>query len=193
MGDAEPLQRLLDLEELKTLKARYFRYLDTKQWERWRQLFTDDVELAGLSAPFADADAFVAAMRVNLQDAWTVHHGHTPELKVSGPSTASGIWPMTDYVEFPQDGERRGLAGWGYYEERYRKVDGGWRIAYMRLTRLRVDPVFGPPLPALQNWVTGDDGRRVPPGRVMWEPLGRLANAVAPSIDEHWRVERAGR
>jgi hypothetical protein len=176
--DSELLRRLLDLEELRVLKARYFRFVDTKQWDRWRALFTEDVELDGLSAPFASLDDFIAAMAENLEEAWTVHQGHTPELDITGPDEAEGIWPMFDYVEFPQVGERRGLVGWGYYEERYRRVDGEWRISYMRLTRLRIDPVYGEQLPALQNWMTTVDGRRVPPGRAVWEPLGNLANAV---------------
>jgi 3-phenylpropionate/cinnamic acid dioxygenase small subunit len=33
---------LADIEQIRQLKARYFRFLDTKQWEAWRGLFTDD-------------------------------------------------------------------------------------------------------------------------------------------------------
>ena len=33
---------LIDIESIKQLKARYCRYLDTKDWDRWRDLFTDD-------------------------------------------------------------------------------------------------------------------------------------------------------
>ena len=33
---------LTDVESIKQLKARYCRYLDTKDWDRWRDLFTDD-------------------------------------------------------------------------------------------------------------------------------------------------------
>jgi 3-phenylpropionate/cinnamic acid dioxygenase small subunit len=32
---------LNDIESIKQLKARYCRYLDTKDWDRWRELFTD--------------------------------------------------------------------------------------------------------------------------------------------------------
>lgn len=31
-----------DVEEIKRLKARYCRYLDTKRWDDWRGLLTDD-------------------------------------------------------------------------------------------------------------------------------------------------------
>jgi hypothetical protein len=33
---------LLAVEAIKQLKARYCRYLDTKDWAAWRALFTDD-------------------------------------------------------------------------------------------------------------------------------------------------------
>ena len=32
-----------ELEAIRQLKARYFRFMDTKDWDAWRELFTDDV------------------------------------------------------------------------------------------------------------------------------------------------------
>jgi 3-phenylpropionate/cinnamic acid dioxygenase small subunit len=32
----------MEIESIKQLKARYYRYLDTKDWDRWRDVFTDD-------------------------------------------------------------------------------------------------------------------------------------------------------
>jgi hypothetical protein len=31
------------------------------------------------------------------------------------------------------------MTGWGHYHETYRKEAGGWRIASMKLTRLRIE------------------------------------------------------
>ncbi len=36
------VQMLWDIEQIKQLKARYFRMIDTKDWEGFRELFTDD-------------------------------------------------------------------------------------------------------------------------------------------------------
>lgn len=36
---------LLDLEAIKVLKARYFRAMDTKQWDELRSCFTQDLVL----------------------------------------------------------------------------------------------------------------------------------------------------
>ena len=38
------VQMLWDIEQIKQLKARYFRLLDTKDWDAFAELFTDDCE-----------------------------------------------------------------------------------------------------------------------------------------------------
>lgn len=38
-------EHLLELESIKRLKARYFRCLDTKDWEGWLSVFTEDATL----------------------------------------------------------------------------------------------------------------------------------------------------
>ena len=66
----------------------------------------------------------------------TVHHGHTPEIEVTSPTTAVGIWALQDLLIWPS-GMR--LEGYGHYHETYAKVDGEWRIASSTLTRLHMD------------------------------------------------------
>jgi len=39
---APTVQMLWDVEQIKQLKARYFRLLDTKDWDGFADLFTDD-------------------------------------------------------------------------------------------------------------------------------------------------------
>jgi hypothetical protein len=38
------VQQLSDLYEIQRLKAKYFRYVDTKQWDKFRDLFTEEVD-----------------------------------------------------------------------------------------------------------------------------------------------------
>jgi SnoaL-like domain len=70
-----------------------------------------------------------------------------PEIVLTGPTSARGIWAMEDYVEWPEGSEvkeapeAKGFRGYGHYEEEYRNEGGHWRIAFLRLTRLRIDPV----------------------------------------------------
>ena len=41
----DALERLIALEEIKQLRAKYWRTLDTKQWDDWGSVFTEDCTL----------------------------------------------------------------------------------------------------------------------------------------------------
>ena len=141
----DPLQRLLDIEAIKALKARYFRLMDTKQWDAWGQVFATDVrmEVPEASLELDGRAAIVEKVSASLAGTTTTHHGHMPEIELTGPDTARGIWAMFDYVEWPsaEGGDRVGLKGYGHYLEEYVRQDGQWRIARIRLERLRIDPL----------------------------------------------------
>jgi hypothetical protein len=161
-----------EIEAIKRLKARYFRLLDTKRWEDWRLQFCDDCVFEGTTSLFADADAFVGGVSRNHARTRTVHHGHMPEIELTSPDSARGIWAMRDYVTWPSDEQPAflgvtedayGVKGYGYYEEEYRKGGDGWRISLLRLTRLRVDMLTGDEpallsdqLPPTYGWVSGE-------------------------------------
>jgi hypothetical protein len=140
-------EALLDIEAIKQLKARYFRLMDTKQWEAFGEVFTEDAELdvsddAGREAGHLSGGRNIAdGIRHSIDAAKTVHHGHMPEIEVTGPDTAKGIWAMFDRVEFSTPNGPAGIQGYGHYHETYRKVDGAWRIASLKLVRLRRDPL----------------------------------------------------
>ena len=129
-----------DVEQIKQLKARYFRTMDTKDWDGMRRVFTDDVVMDTSESDggiMEGADDFIAFLRQVLDDVVTVHHGHMPEIAVASPTEASGIWAMEDLLRWPDGTE---LRGYGHYHEDYRKGDDGeWRIARSKLTRLRRD------------------------------------------------------
>lgn len=138
-GLEERLARLEAVEDIKALKARYFRLLDLHRWDELRALFTDDArfDIGESRSQPADADGIVAAVRSHLDQAMTVHHGHMPEIEVLDAMHARGVWAMQDLVEPPADSGYPVLSGFGHYDEDYRKVDGQWRIARLRLTRLK--------------------------------------------------------
>jgi uncharacterized protein (TIGR02246 family) len=128
-----------DVEAIKRLKARYFRTMDTKDWAGMRDVFTDDVVVDTTSSGgtiMRGADAFMSFLREMIGDVVTVHHGHMPEIELTSPTTASGIWSMEDMLRWPNGME---LHGYGHYHETYEKIDGAWRIKTTTLTRLRVD------------------------------------------------------
>jgi uncharacterized protein (TIGR02246 family) len=127
-----------DLVAIQQLKARYFRTMDAKDWAGMRQVFTDDVVMdtseAGGSV-ITGADEFMAFLSETLADVITVHQGHMPELSLTSVTTATGIWAMEDMLRWPE----HDMHGYGHYHETYEKVDGEWRIASSKLTRLRLD------------------------------------------------------
>lgn len=128
-----------DLDAIKQLKARYFRTMDTKDWAGMRAVFSDDVVVDTSSSGGGvvhGADRFMTFLRAALADVVTVHHGHMPEIELTSPTTATGIWSMQDLLRWP-DG--REMTGYGHYHETYERIDGAWRIKTLKLTRLRTD------------------------------------------------------
>lgn len=136
---------LREIEAIKTLKARYCRLLDAKDWSSWRELFADDfvsdTSRSG-GAVIEGADAFVAFTRANIgkPSQPTVHQVHAPEIEVLSPATARGVWALNDVVHLAPG---LNLNGYGHYHETYVKIDGQWRIKTSTLTRLREDVFNG--------------------------------------------------
>jgi hypothetical protein len=127
-----------DIEEIKNLKARYFRFLDTKDWENFRSIFTDDVvvDVSGSGGEvYRGLDPYMDYIHHYVSQLKTVHHGHMPEITLLSDTLAAGIWSMEDWVDFPNGRE---LNGKGHYFEKYEKVDGEWKIKELVLTRLRI-------------------------------------------------------
>ena len=139
---ATALQRLLDVEEIQQLKARYFRCMDTKDWDGFGTVLTADAVMDADGYVGEGRDEIVAFLRRVLDGVVTTHHGHTPEITITGPDTATGVWAMFDYLTFPGD-PAAGFRGYGHYHEHYVREPGGWRIRRVTLTRLRVDPFDG--------------------------------------------------
>lgn len=143
----DPGQRLLALEALRRLKASYFYFLDTRQWDRWLALFTPDAtfrwdracldEHDNKTVGFTGVDSIAEHVVHKIMDgASSVHHGHMPMLDLTSETEAHGIWAMEDLVVYA-DG--RSSHGYGHYHERYLKLDGEWRIASLHLKRLRLE------------------------------------------------------
>jgi 3-phenylpropionate/cinnamic acid dioxygenase small subunit len=150
------VDELAMVEEIRQLKARYFRLLDTKRWDEWRALFTPD---AWFSSPRMDGgsetlDVFVPKVAAGLARWRTAHHGHLPEIRLTGEGTAEGSWALNDYLIDDGDKGPRSVRGYGYYDETYRLTDEGWRIASLRLRYLQLEAARGDEVPASQGFTS---------------------------------------
>lgn len=140
-----------DLEEIRQLKARYFRLMDTKAWTAWAECFCEDVVAVYEGPPRLsqddDAEKIAITGRKDLvagvpsllrEDVISVHQGFMPELELTSDTTAVGVWAMFDYLRLP----RGTFKGWGHYHEEYEKGSDGWQIKKIHLTRLHTEEVW---------------------------------------------------
>jgi len=141
------IDRLAAIEEIKLLRARFARCMDTKQWVAMHDTISNDCVFDARMEGVVDdlwigAEDIVANIRRTLETAVSVHHAHMPEIEITSSTTAKAIWAMQDFLKFPGDLE---LVGSGHYHEGYEKqADGKWRLKTYKLTRLRVDLIRPP-------------------------------------------------
>ncbi|HEX4504356.1 MAG TPA: nuclear transport factor 2 family protein, partial [Alphaproteobacteria bacterium] len=86
------IERLAAIEEIKQLKARYFRSMDTKNWAGLQAVFSDTAELdmrgeaadksKAATALVVGAPDIMAFIRNAVLELVTVHHGHMPEIEI---------------------------------------------------------------------------------------------------------------
>ncbi|MDE2465838.1 MAG: nuclear transport factor 2 family protein [Alphaproteobacteria bacterium] len=143
----DALEQLLAIEEIRALKARYCRCLDCKDWNGFAALFTQDASMdvredTG-NPPITGIAAILAQVRFAVDNAASSHQVHTPEIVLDGRDAATGTWAMQDRVVWnggkspiPGIGS---ITGFGQYHERYRRENGTWKIAALRLSRFHVD------------------------------------------------------
>ncbi len=139
-------EKLNAIEEIKQLKARYFRFVDTFDLEGWMTVFTEDVVCEYDRGIRRNATSEIRKDRYEgtamLRGYWennpgrlrSVHHGHMPEIQILSETEAKGVWAMEDIVEYAE----MNFHGHGHYHETYKKVNGEWKIATLYLTRLRL-------------------------------------------------------
>jgi hypothetical protein len=152
------VDRLLALEAIKQLKARYFRCMDTKDWNGLGVVFTEDAtadSTEGLSVKDPVSGKFdrppssdlivgsvniLAYLRKAVENLVTVHHGHMPEIRIISDTTAQGTWAFEDILQ-----KREGKVlttffhGFGHYHDTYEFAEGEWRVKFQKITRLSVD------------------------------------------------------
>jgi hypothetical protein len=129
---------LVVIEQIHQLKYRYVRFLDTKCWDDLAELFTPDATAAygGGATTLSGRDAIMEFLTTSMADEsmLTSHKVHQPEITLTGPDTASGVWALDDVVVLGALGLT--VRGASYYDDRYTRVAGDWRIAHTGYKRV---------------------------------------------------------
>ena len=151
MNDVE---RVSAVQEIKQLKAKYFRGVDTADGELVRSILAEDcvLDMMGCCTDPATGRDLFPAMNVVMRgrDSWisdglsrygivSAHQGHNVEVEFTGETTANVIWSMTDRLWFPPGEEFSLLTGYGYYHDTCEKVDGSWKLKTSTIKRIRVE------------------------------------------------------
>ena len=119
------------IEAIKRVKYRYLRAMDTKHWDDFADTLTEDIagdygSSLGKEHHFTDRAALVEFMRTSMPaGVLTEHRATHPEITVDGDE-AEATWYLQDRVIVPEYNFM--LFGAGFYHDRYRRTEDGWKI-----------------------------------------------------------------
>jgi hypothetical protein len=137
------LTRLLALEDIKLLRAKYCRSIDSHTFDRLHDVLTADFlldmsptgKVLGTEVkPIAGRDTVIAMMHESFSKLKMLLHIVTiPEIEFQDESHATGVWRQETYInETRPDSPDFGLA-YATVFDTYRKEPEGWRIASVRV------------------------------------------------------------
>jgi SnoaL-like domain len=154
---------LVEMEQIKRVKYRYLRAMDTGDFVLLASLFTPDVTARFVGGSYDVTVEGKAKLLEYLEasanaDVVINHNCHHPEIDLTGPGTAEGLWYLQDW--YYNRAQQRTVRGAAFYRDRYRKEAGAWKMShtgYERVFEVVEDNV--PPIHFTAN-VLGQRGRR---------------------------------
>jgi uncharacterized protein (TIGR02246 family) len=152
---------LQELEAIKRLKYRYLRCLDQKLWDELADCFTEDARSSygGGRYAFEGRDAILEFLRkaMGAPSFLSSHRVHHPEIELTGPASATGVWALEDTVIETRAGIT--IRGAAFYTDEYVKQDGAWRIRFTGYKRTYEEVESRRDRPGLRltaSWFEGD-------------------------------------
>lgn len=123
-----------DIEAIKQVQGKFLRAADTRDGDLIRTTIIDDFYCdtgSGGRGETKGIEAFVT--RVKSTPALAIHHALMPEIELTSPTTANGIWAVHMFAK-TADGSV--IDGFGYYNNTYVKLGKSWRVSTLRLSWL---------------------------------------------------------
>jgi len=152
---------LVEIEQIHQLKYRYVRFIDLKRWDDLESLFVPDATASygGGAVQLEGRPAIMEFLTGTMGDEamLTSHKVHQPEITLVGPDSATGVWALDDIVILGS--LNMTVRGSSFYDDRYVRAGGEWRIAHTGYKRVyeEIEP-RGPDLKLTASW-WGTDGR----------------------------------
>jgi hypothetical protein len=141
--------RVLAIEEIHQLKARYMRCMDTKDWVCWGGVFAPNFHFKAGNLEWHSGKEMVQSTHLTglFDRVKTVSHAYTPEIEILSPTTAKGTWSV-DFLHYWPAGtgttagnEIVAQGQWnhtdGYYHDTYIKIGGRWFIQSEEIESIR--------------------------------------------------------
>lgn len=145
------LERLVAIEEIRTLQSRYVRYADTKNWQALAGLFLPGAsfiphDINGKpQVTMTGREEIASTINASVGGGTALHHLFSYEIDIETPTRARGVWAMEDWLDRTNDDNSTGavapfktMHGCGHYHVAYEKVDGAWFIADQKLFRVKL-------------------------------------------------------
>jgi len=144
MSEMTDLERLLALEDIRMLRAKYCQYIDSHRWRDLEQVLAPDavLDLSGTGAvlgravpPVAGREQIIRLFETGFDRLKMLLHIVTiPIIEFEGDDFARGTWRQETFIKE----NNPDLPGTGITyctaHDTYRRHDKGWRIESVRVT-----------------------------------------------------------
>jgi hypothetical protein len=137
---------LKSIKSIKSLKARYGRALEQRDWDTWAACFTEDATAKFHPGP-GEKDGQQhhgrAALRswvpTGLNGLVVTMEVMAPEIEICDPHHATCTWSLVEHL-YVQEGPIQEMVLYGYSHETYsRNHKGLWEISSLKMTLMRQD------------------------------------------------------
>jgi len=135
----DKLQMLLDIEEIKNLKHRYFRAIDMADFDLLDNIFSQDITIDYRGGTYRWESEGKETIKESLRHAFhnqtaAMHTAHHPEIEILSETNATGKWYLQDiFYNFDLGSVTQGTA---LYLDKYIKINDQWLSQHSEYDRI---------------------------------------------------------